>query len=70
MADLTPLERIAIVTRVNPSGDVLEDLRAGVRGGEEPARVDHQQLDRLFARLRDEGGDPRRRYNVKPPSAG
>jgi hypothetical protein len=60
MADLNHhLERIAIVTSINPSGDLLEDIRAGVRPVEQ---TDHQQLDRLFARLRDEGSEPRHRY--------
>jgi len=70
MADLNQPERIAIVTRVNPSGDVLEDIRAGVHRVDEPCLTDHQQLDTLFARLRDEGGDPHRRYAVMPPSDG
>jgi hypothetical protein len=70
MADLTQPERIAIVTRVNPSGDVLEDIRAGVHRVEEPRRADHQQLDRLFARLRDEDGAPRQRYKINTPSGG
>jgi len=70
MADLNQPERIAIVTRVNPSGDVLEDIRAGVHRVDEPRLADHQQLDMLFARLRGEGGDPRRRYTIMPPSDG
>jgi hypothetical protein len=58
MSVLSEPERNAILTRVNPSGDVLEDLRTGAGSAPEPRRSYEETLDRLFAGLRDACDDP------------